>query len=83
MLLARRIAEGVTIGDWKVHKPRRVLYVDGEMPFDGIRERDAVLSSKRKRTFLFAARSLVSSHRQSFEPDKSNRASRALGKMPA
>ena len=45
MLLARRIAEGVTIGDWTVHKPRRVLYVDGEMPFDGIRERDAVLSS--------------------------------------
>jgi putative DNA primase/helicase len=45
MLLARRIAEGVTIGDWTVHKPRKVLYVDGEMPFDGIRERDTVLSS--------------------------------------
>lgn len=45
MLLARRIAEGVTIGDWTVHQPRKVLYVDGEMPFDGIRERDAVLSS--------------------------------------
>ena len=27
------------------HQPRKVLYVDGEMPFDGIRERDAVLSS--------------------------------------
>jgi hypothetical protein len=45
MLLARRIAEGVTIGDWTVHKPRHVLYVDGEMPFDGIRERDTALSS--------------------------------------
>lgn len=45
MLLARRIAEGVTIGEWAVHKPRRVLYVDGEMPLDGIRERDAALSS--------------------------------------
>ena len=45
MLLARRVAEGVTIGDWTVHQPRKVLYVDGEMPFDGIRERDAVLSS--------------------------------------
>ncbi len=44
MLLARRIAEGVTIGDWTVLKPRRVLYVDGEMPLDGIRERDAALS---------------------------------------
>ena len=45
MLLGRRIAEGVTIGDWTVHQPRKVLYVDGEMPFDGIRERDAALSS--------------------------------------
>jgi putative DNA primase/helicase len=45
MLLARSIAEGVTIGDWTVHKPRKVLYVDGEMPFDGIRERDVALSS--------------------------------------
>lgn len=45
MKLARCIAEGVAIGDWTVHKPRRVLYVDGEMPFDGIRERDSVLSS--------------------------------------
>jgi hypothetical protein len=45
MLLARRVAEGVTIGDWTVPKPRKVLYVDGEMPFDGIRERDAVLSA--------------------------------------
>lgn len=45
MLLARRIAEGVRIGDWTVHKPRKVLYVDGEMPFDGIRERDSVLTT--------------------------------------
>ena len=45
MLLARRIAEGVTIGDWTVHQPRKVLYVDGEMPFDNICERDTVLSS--------------------------------------
>lgn len=45
MLLARRIAEGITIGDWPVPKPCRVLYIDGEMPFDGIRERDTALSS--------------------------------------
>ena len=45
MLLARRIAEGVVISDWSIPKPRKVLYVDGEMPFDNIRERDAVLSS--------------------------------------
>ncbi|HKW28242.1 MAG TPA: AAA family ATPase [Verrucomicrobiae bacterium] len=45
MLLARRCVEGGSVADWNVHKPRRVLYVDGEMPLDGIRERDAALST--------------------------------------
>lgn len=45
MLLARRIAEGGSVADWTVHKPRRVLYVDGEMALDSIRERDAALSA--------------------------------------
>ncbi len=45
MLLARRCAEGGTLGDWNIHKPRRVLYVDGEMSMDAIRERDDALSS--------------------------------------
>jgi hypothetical protein len=45
MLLARKCAEGGSVADWTVHKPRRVLYVDGEMPLDGIRERDAALSA--------------------------------------
>jgi AAA domain len=44
MLLARKCAEGGTVADWKVHRPRRVLYVDGEMSFDGIRERDTALT---------------------------------------
>lgn len=44
MLLARRCAEGGTLGDWTIHKPRRVLYVDGEMSMDAIRERDNTLS---------------------------------------
>ncbi len=44
MLLARRCAEGGTLGDWTVPKPRRVLYVDGEMSMDAIRERDNALS---------------------------------------
>ena len=42
--LARKCAEGKPVGDWNCHKPRRVLYVDGEMPLDSIRERDAALS---------------------------------------
>ena len=45
MLLARKCVEGGSVADWNVHKPRRVLYVDGEMPLDGIRERDAALST--------------------------------------
>lgn len=53
MLLARRIAEGGTIGNWTIHKPRRVLYVDGEMPFDGIRERDAALSCNLEATISY------------------------------
>ena len=46
MRLARACAEDGSIGDWNVHKPRRVLYVDGEMPLDGIRERDAALAAE-------------------------------------
>ena len=43
--IARQCAEGGKVANWNVHKPRRVLYVDGEMALDGIRERDAVLST--------------------------------------
>jgi hypothetical protein len=45
MLLARRCAEGGMVANWTTPKPRRVLYVDGEMPLDGIRARDAALAS--------------------------------------
>ena len=43
--IARKIAEGGSVANWTVHKPRRVLYVDGEMPFDEIRQRDAALTA--------------------------------------
>lgn len=42
--LARKCAEGGSVADWTVHRPQRVLYVDGEMALDSIRERDAALS---------------------------------------
>ena len=45
MHIGRQCAEGGSVADWKVHKPRRVLYVDGEMALDSIRERDAGLST--------------------------------------
>ncbi|HXC35841.1 MAG TPA: AAA family ATPase, partial [Candidatus Acidoferrales bacterium] len=47
MFLARKCAEGSSLGgltEWNVQGVRRVLYVDGEMSIDGIRERDAALS---------------------------------------
>src|SRR5208282_419028 len=43
--IGRKCAEGGQVGHWRVHKPRRVLYVDGEMPLDGIRERDVALAT--------------------------------------
>jgi hypothetical protein len=43
--IARQCAEGGKVSNWKVFKPRRVIYVDGEMALDGIRERDAALST--------------------------------------
>jgi hypothetical protein len=45
MLLARRCAEGGTVANWTTPKPRRVLYVDGEMALDSIRQRDAALTN--------------------------------------
>ena len=48
MFLARKCAEGAGLGglaEWNVHGARRVLYVDGEMPWDGSRERDVALSA--------------------------------------
>jgi putative DNA primase/helicase len=48
VFLARKCAEGAGTGDvpdWHVHRQCRVLYVDGEMPLDAIRERNAALTS--------------------------------------
>jgi hypothetical protein len=41
--LARCLAEGRDCGPWTITKPRRVLYADGEMPLDGLRDRDRSL----------------------------------------
>lgn len=44
--IARGLAEGRAIGPWPVIKSRRVLYIDGEMPLDGIRDRDSALRER-------------------------------------
>ncbi len=48
LFLARKCAEGGGIGnlaEWHIQRPHRVLYVDGEMPMDDIRQRDAALAA--------------------------------------
>ncbi len=44
--MARAIdSEGTAVGEWKAHGRVKVLYVDGEMPADLIRDRDSGLST--------------------------------------
>jgi hypothetical protein len=43
LYLARSLAEGSNVGPWPVPRRRRVLVVDGEMPLDGMRERNSSL----------------------------------------
>ncbi|HTV39137.1 MAG TPA: AAA family ATPase [Candidatus Sulfotelmatobacter sp.] len=48
MLIGRKCAEGLDLTglpEWKIRRPWRVLYVDGEMPMDGTRERDVSLAA--------------------------------------
>jgi AAA domain len=43
--IARGIAEGRSVGPWKDHGSKNVLYIDGEMPPDSVKERDQGLGS--------------------------------------
>src|SRR4051812_12350048 len=38
--MARRLSEGTEMGEWLAHRPTKVLYVDGEMPADLMRQRE-------------------------------------------
>jgi len=51
--LARCLAEGRKCGPWVVPKSRRVLYIDGEMALDNLRERDRTLSETRDAPIYF------------------------------
>ena len=44
MYMAKCISEGKSCHNWQCSQARRVLYIDGEMPADGIKDRDASLS---------------------------------------
>jgi len=61
MHLARCLAEGRACGEWMVPRARCVLYVDGEMALDALRERDRALSQSGVSKLHFL------SHYQHFE----------------
>ena len=44
MLMARALSEGGRLGEWQAPAPARVLYIDGEMPPDLMRQRDRGLA---------------------------------------
>ena len=47
MGLACAVANGTALGPWRAHRPRKVVYVDGEMAVDGMLERlDGMQSGK-------------------------------------
>lgn len=50
--LARGLSEGRPVGPWPIPTARRVLYIDGEMPFDGIRDRDKALRQQSGSLFV-------------------------------
>lgn len=51
--LARCIAEGRDCGPWKITKPHKVLYIDGEMALDALRQRDRALSHDKSAPLHF------------------------------
>ena len=45
LLIAKAVAMGGRLGEWKAPAPAKVLYIDGEMPPDLMRDRDKGLGS--------------------------------------
>jgi len=45
LLIAEAVATGGHVGEWKALAPAKVLYINGEMPVDLIRDRDKGLGS--------------------------------------
>lgn len=57
--MARALAEGSVFGPWKAHEQVKVLYVDGEMPLDEMRERNQALRSEVGRNLSFLSHQVV------------------------
>lgn len=59
MHFAEAIATGSEAGPWRAAKPRRVLYVDGEMPLDLTKHRHHVLSQSGNNGLMFLHHEIV------------------------
>jgi hypothetical protein len=44
-LIAKAVSTGGRVGEWQAHVPAKVLYIDGEMPPDLMRDRDRGLGN--------------------------------------
>jgi len=53
MHLARCLAEGRDCGKWCITEPHRVLYVDGEMALDALKERSKALTQRSTENLRF------------------------------
>jgi hypothetical protein len=59
MFFAHAIAEGGPAGPWTAPKPRRVLYVDGEMGLDLTKQRDTALTKLASDNLLYLHHQLL------------------------
>ncbi len=65
--MARALADGSECGPWKAHTAVKVLYIDGEMPLDEMRDRNAELRTKGPTENVF-----VLSHQLVFDRQERN-----------
>jgi len=59
MYMAQAVAAGGQVGPWAVLKPRRVLYVDGEMALDLTQRRYRALTQKANENLVFLHHEVV------------------------
>ena len=57
--MARALAEGTDCGPWKAHEAVKVLYIDGEMPLDEMRERNQALRGEAGDNLSFLSHQVV------------------------
>lgn len=59
LLMARALAEGRACGPWAAHGAVKVLYIDGEMPLDEMRERNQALRGEVGENLSFLSHQVV------------------------